>query len=1247
LLVGGRYCVSKIPPDLLDRDLYFSSARGVPGKTYCDQAGLVERLGYDPRHHPFPARLEEFVDTVPLMMCRAAADAFREARMDPFQLNRPNTAVYVGCNTSGLRIGRQQYELIAGLAGQSLAELPAFQELAGPHSDAIARETVHGVRSEIAAEDLHPSRMTTSHVIANAVSEAYGLNGPSIVFDAVCSSSLRALAAAQRDLSHGTADMALVGGAFTFSLDPLLQFGMSQAATDNRSCPFSDSADGIVISEAYLMVLVKPLDRAIADGDPIQCIVQSIGISADGKGKGTWAPRKEGQIEALRRAYSEEADMRRLVYLEAHATSTRVGDVTEMEALTEVFAGILPTKIPIGSVKANIGHSLEAAGLTGLVKAMLVLRHNLVPQQIHCETLNSQVDWDALPFFVPRREAPLARSCDGRPRRAAISAFGIGGLNAHAVIEEASGTLQTRGRVTTVRAPASVAKSPAEQRSGGTGDRLRRRRPEPIAVIGCGALFPGARTLEAFRRLVYSSAEAIGPVPEGRWYYDDRYPILPERSGEGNRKSGRVGGFLRDFAYDWRRRRVSPKQIAKANPLLFMLLDSVDAALADAGYQEKEFDRTHTEVIVGTNFESDFFPELLMGGRIPHFVREMKKACRRHGFDDEEQLEAVASAFSEQLLIRMPAFFDELGSFTPSGLASRLAKVLDVMGGAGTVDSGDTSALAAIAQAVASLRAGASSMVICAAGARSVGLQLHALRSRPETEPSDIGAPPAEGAGTLLLKRISDARRDGDPIYAVIHSVGAGFSSNAEEAFLLAIRRAWDTVAWGVRRATSECVESIELSSASDAVRRLELKALSTYYRSQGCAKPLLVGSIDGQIGDTMAASGIASVIKSSIQLERLSVPPLADGCRPVDDSVTGAPDLLLCPRVETPISVSDPGRPVLAAVSSYDSFGSAYHLILERGTRVPMNTASPEVPCPLISKCRVQDDGQSVAEVVFDPRKDRFLLDHRLRSRPLLPGVIAAEAFAQAAIRASSQRQVVAIHDLRYLEGLRFLDDEIKTAKVYVRLDGDRAQCRLTLDFRNRRGDMVKSDRVYTTGTVELGDHNPRLDVACPSGCPTDAWYELVYLDPGAMSYMMYHGPVFRQLQRLVFCNPEFWGECRISSPTEVAGDRGQHGWRTWPATIDACLYLGGLAFWKRSGGIMGLPRSIEHLRFGRAPRPEEECLVQLRVVRSDETATVFDFVLFGENREALILGEGYYLELVPTSKRWRAVFKEPRSGR
>ena len=89
LLVGGRYCVSKIPPDLLDRDLYFSSARGVPGKTYCEQAGFVERLGYDPQVHPFPDRLKEFVDTVPLMMCRAAADAFREARMDPFQLNRP------------------------------------------------------------------------------------------------------------------------------------------------------------------------------------------------------------------------------------------------------------------------------------------------------------------------------------------------------------------------------------------------------------------------------------------------------------------------------------------------------------------------------------------------------------------------------------------------------------------------------------------------------------------------------------------------------------------------------------------------------------------------------------------------------------------------------------------------------------------------------------------------------------------------------------------------------------------------------------------------------------------------------------------------------------------------------------------------------------------------------------------------------------------------------------------------------
>ena len=125
----------------------------------------------------------------------------------------------------------------------------------------------------------------------------------------------------------------------------------------------------------------------------------------------------------------------------------------------------------------------------------------------------------------------------------------------------------------------------------------------------------------------------------------------------------------------------------------------------------------------------------------------MKKACRRYGSDDEKQFEAVADAFSKQLLVQMPAFFDELGSFIPSGLASRLAKMLDIMGGRSTVDSGDTSALAAIAQAMASLRAGASTMVICAAGSQ-IGWPAIALRSKaaPPTEPSHAGAPPAEAS---------------------------------------------------------------------------------------------------------------------------------------------------------------------------------------------------------------------------------------------------------------------------------------------------------------------------------------------------------------------------------------------------------------------------------------------------------------------------------------------------------------------
>src|SRR5262249_2177609 len=158
--------------------------------------------------------------------------------------------------------------------------------------------------------------------------------------------------------------------------------------------PFDADADGLIVAEGFVVIAVKTLARAVADGDRIQAVIRGIGMATDGRGKSLWAPRKEGQILAIHRAYEPDLDASALDYIEAHATSTQIGDATELHALAEALAGRLPPgkKIPIGSVKANIGHTLEAAGLSGLVKTVLAINHGVIPPAVNCQRLNPEIN---------------------------------------------------------------------------------------------------------------------------------------------------------------------------------------------------------------------------------------------------------------------------------------------------------------------------------------------------------------------------------------------------------------------------------------------------------------------------------------------------------------------------------------------------------------------------------------------------------------------------------------------------------------------------------------------------------------------------------------------------------------------------------------------------------------------------------------------------------------------------------------
>ncbi len=230
------------------------------------------------------------------------------------------------------------------------------------------------------------------------------------------------------------------------------------------------------------------------------------------------------------------------------------------------------------------------------------------------------------------------------------------------------------------------------------------------------------------------------------------------------------GGYLKDYAYDWRKHKVPPKQVERANPLQFMLLDAAGQAIDEAGGIGAGIAPERTSVLVGTVFGGEFGHQLQMGLRLVELRKDLESTLAKENVPSSLREEILAS-FEERFLQANPALLDETGSFTSSTLASRITKQYNLMGGAMAIDAGDGSSMAALASSVDLLLSGASDAVICAAGQRAMDLAAFETLASKGWFSGSIPRVPAEGVVVLVLKRLEDAVRDDNPIHAVIDSV--------------------------------------------------------------------------------------------------------------------------------------------------------------------------------------------------------------------------------------------------------------------------------------------------------------------------------------------------------------------------------------------------------------------------------------------------------------------------------------------
>ncbi len=662
---------------------------------------------------------------------------------------------------------------------------------------------------------------------ATLLARALGLGGGAQTLDAACASSLYAIALAVEELASGRADAMLAGGAA--HPDPLYtQMGFSQLralSPSGVSAPFDRRGDGLVVGEGAGIFLLKRLDDARRDGDTIHAVIRGYGLSND-VGGSLLAPLSDGQLRAMRAAYAMASWAPQAVDLiECHATGTPVGDAVEFQSLRSLWGDTRnTTPCVIGSVKSNIGHLLTGAGAAALHKVLCALQHETLPPTATFAEPANGIDLATSPFTVLQEAQPWQRRDEATPRRAAVSAFGFGGINAHILIEEWRDT-----------APASEA--PLE---------IAPVAPCDIAIVGLDARFGPWQERDTLRRRLLGDLEEVAPSAP------------PASFGI---ESEARGYWLKTIKVSAGRFRIPPKEMEEMLPQQLLMLEVAANAMDDAALSRDG--NGEAGVFIGLNLDVNSTNFTVRWDLANHLERWGDQL----GVDQErrsEWLTALRDAVSPPLTANRT--MGALGSI----VASRIAREFACGGSSFALSAEEDSGLRALETAARALQSGRIDRALV--GAVDLAGDIRALQAAAELGDAPVVG---EGAAAVVLKRLEDARRDGDRVYAVVR----GVASATPETGTTLPEESTTTLAAALRRACAEAgiapqqLAALDQHGASCAPLFAELAPLTELYGKEE-ATPLFT-STAATLGHCGAAAGLAALVRGALALHHRLLPPL------------------------------------------------------------------------------------------------------------------------------------------------------------------------------------------------------------------------------------------------------------------------------------------------------------------------------------------------------------------------------------
>ena len=888
LIRTGSSAARQVPPDRwhVPAEQVYDPEVGKTDHVYCTQGCFLSETPQVP----------ELADMDPLfhLLVTAGRRAFADAQTS--NLDRSRVGVIIG----NLALPSETSSLLArNWLGRSFEE-----QVVGQASDPIPTS---------------PLNRYVAGLPAGILAQQLGLGGVTNTLDAACASSLYAIKLAIDELLSGRADAMLSGG--LSRPDPLYtQMGFSQLRALSKrgiSAPFDAQGDGLLTGEGAGIFVLKRTSDAVAAGDNIYGVIRAVGLSND-IGGSLLAPSSEGQLRAMRAAYQqarwqpEDIDL-----IECHATGTPVGDAVEVASLKELWhAAEQRQQCVIGSVKSNIGHLLTAAGAAALTKVLLAIQHQTLPPTANFSRPQPGMQLEQSPFRVLVNAQPWQRRDDKTPRRAAVSAFGFGGINAHLLLEEYIPSVGTYGHTPLQPQPT----------------------PEPIAIVGLDASFGPWQGLQAVQHRLLSDQTDQPPASPSHWWGTQQRNWFKQQRLD---RAGYKGWYLGQLQVSPNRFRIPPKEMEEMQPQQLLMLQTAANALQDAGLDQQDNLRTGTFIGISYDLNSTGFSL-----RWPMPQQAKGWAVKLGRQLSESELADWTAKLRDSISPPLNAnrTMGSLGNI----VASRIAREFKIGGPSFTISSEDSSGIRALETAVRMLQQQELDQALV--GAVDLAGDLRTVLGQQSVLPSSKqggalvfdqqadGILIGEGACALVLKRLSDAERNNNRIYGVIRSVASGNGSLQE--------RYQPLMQQSIQEAAVPSASITLVGAAAAGVPQQDQTEASNL--QQSFTTPVFISSAAARLGHTGAASGLASLLQTLLCLYHEIIPTTSQVTNPLP--LFANSNLNLAPTSRYWLRNREDG-PRRALVASCGVDGSCSQVLLE-GWDGPQPAQAEAERCTPLGAC-------------------------------------------------------------------------------------------------------------------------------------------------------------------------------------------------------------------------------------------------------------------------------------------------------